>query len=158
MDIAKKDLGGNSQIVLYQPNETISIEVKLDVEYDTVWLTQQQMVELFASSKANISEHISNIFQQGELQPESTVRKFRIVRKEDALMYKKEVYKFATKVFGVNDSYVQSLRNTLPVITISDEAVKEDSFMDIGYYLHDNLVHYKPLNKLAIDVVRYMNL
>ena len=39
-----------------------------------------------------------------------------------------------------------------------DEAVKEDSFMDIGYYLHDNLVHYKPLNKLAIDVVRYMNL
>ena len=158
MDIIKKDLGGNSQIVLYQPNETISIEVKLDVEYDTVWLTQQQMVELFASSKANISEHISNIFQQGELQPESTVRKFRIVRKEGALMYKKEVYKFATKVFGVNDSYVQSLRNTLPVITISDEAVKEDSFMDIGYYLHDNLVHYKPLNKLAIDVVRYMNL
>ena len=158
MDIAKKDLGGNSQIVLYQPNETISIEVMLDVEYDTVWLTQQQMVELFASSKANISEHISNIFQQCELQPESTVRKFRIVRKEGALMYKKEVYKFATKVFGVNDSYVQSLRNTLPVITISDEAVKEDSFMDIGYYLHDNLVHYKPLNKLAIDVVRYMNL
>lgn len=73
-------------------------------------------------------------------------------------MYKKEVYKFATKVFGVNDSNVQSLRNTLPVITISDEAVKVDSFMDIGYYLHDNLVHYKPLNKLAIDVVRYMNL
>ena len=42
------------------------------------------MVELFASSKANISEHISNIFQQCELQPESTVRKFRIVRKEGA--------------------------------------------------------------------------
>ena len=85
MDIIKKDYeGGNSQIVLYQPNETISIEVKLDVEYDTVWLTQQQMVELFASSKANISEHISNIFQQCELQPESTVRKFRIVRKEGA--------------------------------------------------------------------------
>ena len=85
MDIAKKDYeGGNSQIVLYQPNETISIEVKLDVDYDTVWLTQAQMVELFASSKANISEHISNIFQQGELQPESTVRKFRIVRKEGA--------------------------------------------------------------------------
>ena len=68
MDIAKKDYeGGNSQIVLYQPNETISIEVKLDVDYDTVWLTQAQMVELFASSKANISEHISNIFQQCEL-------------------------------------------------------------------------------------------
>ena len=64
----------DSQIVLYQPNETISIEVKLDVEYDTVWLTQSQMVELFSSSKANISEHISKIFQQGELTPEATVR------------------------------------------------------------------------------------
>ena len=72
----------DSQIVLYQPNGTISIEVKLDVEYDTVWLTQSQMVELFSSSKANISEHISNIFQQGELTPEATVRKFRTVRKE----------------------------------------------------------------------------
>ena len=85
MDIAKQEyVGSDSQIVLYQPNETVSIEVKLDAEYDTVWLTQAQMVELFASSKANISEHISNIFQQCELQPESTVRKFRIVRKEGA--------------------------------------------------------------------------
>lgn len=72
----------DSQIVLYQPSETISIEVKLDAEYDTVWLTQLQMVELFSSSKANISEHISNIFQQGELTPEATVRKFRTVRQE----------------------------------------------------------------------------
>lgn len=74
--------GNDSQVVLYQPNETVSIEVKLDAECDTVWLTQLQMVELFSSSKANISEHISNIFQQGELTPEATVRKFRIVRKE----------------------------------------------------------------------------
>ena len=37
--------GGDSRIVLYQPNETISIEVKLDAEYDTVWLTQAQMVD-----------------------------------------------------------------------------------------------------------------
>lgn len=72
----------DSHIVLYQPDETISIEVKLDEGYDTVWLTQSQMVELFSSSKANISEHISNIFQQGELTPEATVRKFRTVRKE----------------------------------------------------------------------------
>ena len=50
MNIAKKDLGGNSQIVLYQPNETISIEVKLDVEYDTVWLTQQQITDLLGSN------------------------------------------------------------------------------------------------------------
>ena len=70
----------DSQIVLYQPDETISLEVKL--EQETVWLTQAQMVELFGSSKANISEHITNIYQQGELTQEATVRNFRTVRKE----------------------------------------------------------------------------
>ncbi len=70
----------DSQIVLYQPDETISLEVKLEGE--TVWLTQQQMVELFCSSKANVSEHITNILQQGELMREATVRNFRTVRKE----------------------------------------------------------------------------
>ena len=70
----------DSQIVLYQPDSTVSLEVKLEGE--TVWLTQAQMVELFGSSKANISEHIANIYQQGELLEEATVRKFRTVRKE----------------------------------------------------------------------------
>ena len=69
-----------SQIVLYQPDESISLQVK--IEEDTVWLTQAQMVELFGSSKANISEHITNIYQQGELMQSATVRKFRTVRKE----------------------------------------------------------------------------
>ena len=70
----------DSQIVLYQPDESISLQVK--IEEDTVWLTQAQMVELFGSSKANISEHITNIYQQGELMQSATVRKFRTVRKE----------------------------------------------------------------------------
>lgn len=68
------------QIVLYQPDESISLEVKL--EQETVWLTQPQMVQLFNSSKGNISEHITNIYEQGELTKDSTVRKFRTVRKE----------------------------------------------------------------------------
>lgn len=54
-----------SEIVLYQPDESISLEVKLDQE--TVWLTQAQMVELFQTSKQNVSLHISNIFKEGEL-------------------------------------------------------------------------------------------
>ena len=70
----------DSQIVLYQPDESISLQVK--IEEDTVWLTQAQMMELFGSSKANISEHITNIYQQGELVQSATVRKFRTVRKE----------------------------------------------------------------------------
>ena len=44
---------------------------------DTVWLTQQQLAELYQSSKANVSEHIKHIFEEGELDKETVVRKFR---------------------------------------------------------------------------------
>ena len=56
------------------------IDVQTDGE--TVWLTQAQLVRLFDSSKANISEHIKNIFTGGELDAEATVRKFRTVQTE----------------------------------------------------------------------------
>ena len=51
----------------------------LDVRFveETVWLTQQQMAELFQTSKANVSEHIKHIFEEGELEENSVVRKFR---------------------------------------------------------------------------------
>ena len=68
------------EVIFYQPDNTMRLEVKLEDE--TVWLTQQQMVTLFKSSKANVSEHIKNIYEQGELEQEATVRNFRTVRKE----------------------------------------------------------------------------
>ena len=71
---------GASEIVLYQPNQEIRLEVRLEGE--TVWLTQAQMVILFNSSKANISEHIKSIYEQGELAQEATVRTFRTLRQE----------------------------------------------------------------------------
>jgi hypothetical protein len=67
--------------VIYKGEDGQSrLEVKFQGE--TVWLTQAQLVDLFQSSKANISEHIKNIFLEGELDLDSTVRKFRIVQKE----------------------------------------------------------------------------
>ena len=68
------------EIILYQPDEAVKLEVRLEDE--TVWLTQAQLVELFQSSKANISEHIKNVYEQGELEENSTVRDFRTVRQE----------------------------------------------------------------------------
>ena len=52
------------------------------MENETVWLTQAQIIELFQTSKSNISEHITNIYEQGELVYEATVRNFRTVQKE----------------------------------------------------------------------------
>ena len=63
-----------NQIILYRPNETISLEVRL--ENETVWLSQAQMTELFGSTKQNISLHINNIFKEGELKQISVVKDF----------------------------------------------------------------------------------
>lgn len=69
------------EIVIYTSTDgSVSLDVKL--EQDTIWLTQDMIVKLFDSSKANISEHISHIFEEQELNKDSTVRKFRTVRKE----------------------------------------------------------------------------
>ena len=70
----------NGEIILYQPDNEVKLEVRLEDE--TVWLTQTQIVELFQSSKANISEHIRNIYEQNELEEHATVRNFRTVRQE----------------------------------------------------------------------------
>ncbi|MDE6247629.1 MAG: virulence RhuM family protein, partial [Muribaculaceae bacterium] len=64
----------------YKPDETLALQVR--VEDETVWLSQAQIVELFNSSKANISEHLKHIFDSGELMKDATVRKFRTVRQE----------------------------------------------------------------------------
>ncbi len=68
----EKERLDEGQIILYQPDSTVRIEVRL--EDDTVWLTQAQMMELFCSTKQNISLHISNIFKEKELDASSTVK------------------------------------------------------------------------------------
>ena len=73
-------MDSKSEIILYQPDNEVRLEVRLEDE--TVWLTQAQIVELFQSSKANVSEHIKNIYEQHELDQNLTVRDFRTVRRE----------------------------------------------------------------------------
>lgn len=69
------------EIVIYQTDDG---DTKIDVHFvdETVWLTQQQMAELFHSSRTNIVEHIQHIYEEGELDEKSTCRKFRQVRTE----------------------------------------------------------------------------
>jgi len=59
-----------NEIVLYQPNETMKLEVLL--ENETVWLSQQQIADLFGTKRPAITKHLSNIFKSGELEEEST--------------------------------------------------------------------------------------
>lgn len=68
-----------NEIILFE-NQDVKLEV--NVKDDTVWLSQQQMAELFDSSRTNIIEHINNIYSDGELDKISTCQDFRQVRKE----------------------------------------------------------------------------
>jgi hypothetical protein len=72
-----------SEILIYQTeNGRTCIDVRLEDE--TVWLSQKLMAELFQKDVRTINEHIKNIYHEGELGPEATIRKFRIVRTEGA--------------------------------------------------------------------------
>ena len=64
------------EIIIYQTDDGLA-NINVKIQDETVWLTQQQLVELYQSSKANVSEHIKHIFEEGELEEESVVRKFR---------------------------------------------------------------------------------
>ena len=77
------------EIVMYQPDETIRLEVR--VENETVWLTQQQMAELFQTTRNNITLHIGNIFKEGELD-DSIVRKESLLTAADGKKYKTKLY------------------------------------------------------------------
>ena len=79
----------NNEIILYQPDTSISLEVKLEDE--TVWLTQAQMVDLFQTSKQNISLHTNNIFKEGELDANSVVKE-NLTTASDGKKYRTKYY------------------------------------------------------------------
>ena len=72
-----------NEIILYQPDNIVEIEVRL--ENETVWLTQNQMAELFLTSRNNITMHISNIFKEGELEREVVCKESLLTTQHGAI-------------------------------------------------------------------------
>ncbi len=70
LSVADDEIGGNS-IVIYQPDETTRLEVRM--ANDTVWLTQSQMASLFQRDRTVVTRHINNVFAEGELDKKSNV-------------------------------------------------------------------------------------
>ena len=73
------------EIVMYQPDETIRLEVR--VEDETVWLTQQQISDLFLRDRSVINRHINNVFKEGECDKESNVHFLHIPNSDKPVMY-----------------------------------------------------------------------
>ncbi|MDR2919772.1 MAG: virulence RhuM family protein [Tannerella sp.] len=136
----------NSELLLYQ-SEDGKIKIQVHLEDNTVWLTQADMVELFQSSKSNISEHIKHIFEEEELNEKVVVRKFRTTTQHGAIPEKTQTVN--VKVYNldviISVGYrVKSLRGTqfriwaterlreylIKGFTMNDELLKQGS----GYY------------------------
>lgn len=84
------ELANTGRILIYQ-NEKGDTKVDVYFTEDTIWMTQKSMCELYQVAKSSISEHIRNIFLDGELEEKATVRKFRTVQKEGSRQVAREL-------------------------------------------------------------------
>jgi prophage maintenance system killer protein len=101
-----------TQIEIFQgENNEINVEVKF--EKDTVWLSQSQIIQLFNSSKSNISEHIKYIFESEELNKNSTVRNFRTVQTEGKRVINRDIVHYNLDVIISIGYRVNSKRGIL---------------------------------------------
>ena len=98
------------EIIMYQPNEEVRLEVRL--ENDTVWLTQAQMAELFETTKQNISLHTNNIFKEGELEQAATVKDYLTVQKEGNRSIRRRITYYNLDVIISVGYRVKSIRGT----------------------------------------------
>ena len=99
------------EIIIYQSDEqNIHLEVRLEDE--TVWLSQNQMLELFQSTKQNISLHVNNIFKEGELIHSATVKDYLTVQKEGLRTVKRKITVYNLDVIISVGYRVKSQRGT----------------------------------------------
>jgi hypothetical protein len=104
-------MSNKNEIILYQTND-LSTKLEVRIEEETIWLTQAQIVILFESSKANISEHIKHIFKTNELEEISTVRKIRTVRKEGNRVVSRDLTHYNLDMIISIGYRVNSIRGT----------------------------------------------
>ena len=84
------ETGKENEIVLYQPNEMVKLEVR--VLEDSVWLTQQQIADLFGTKRPAITKHLKNIYSSGELDESSTCSILELMGNDGRQMYSTKFY------------------------------------------------------------------
>lgn len=100
-----------SEIIIYQTDDGLT-KIETLLEDETVWLTQSQMSQLFGKDKRTISEHIGNIFSEGELDKVATVRKFRTVQIEGKRSVERNIEHYNLDVIISVGYRVKSIQGT----------------------------------------------
>lgn len=142
----------NGEILIYKNSDGhIKIDVRLDDE--TVWLTQEQMATLFGKGRSTIAEHISNVFEEGELEQNRTCRKFRQVRQEGTREVEREIDHYNLDVIISVGYRVKSLQGTqfriwatqrlkeyiIKGFTLNDDRFKSGNSMNYFSELQDRI-------------------
>ena len=135
-----------NEIILYQPNEAIKLEVRLDDE--TVWLTQAQMAELFETTSQNVTMHIRNVYKEGELYMESTCKDFLQVRFEGSRQVKR-MQKFYNLDVIISVGYRVKSQRGVQFRQWANRVLKE--YLLNGYAINQRLMHIEERidNRLA---------
>ena len=146
-------VSGPSELVLYTtPDQQTKIEVRL--ERETVWLSQRKMAELFQKTVPTINEHVRNVYAEGELEPEATLRKSRIVQDEGGRQVVRAVEEYNLDVIISVGYRVKSHRGTqfriwatqrlreylVKGFTLNDERLKEVRTLPGGRDYFDELL------------------
>jgi len=141
----------NGNVIVYvDDNGKPQVDVRFQDE--TVWLTQAQMVDLYQSSKANVSEHIKNIFDEGELDPAATVRKFRTVRTEGDRQVERELEYYNLDMIISLGYRIKSNIATKFRIWATDR-LRE--YITKGFAIVQNKLHYAAHDNTACEVIYY---
>ena len=123
----------DNEIILYQPNSTIKLEVRL--ENETVWLTQQQIADLFGVKQPALSKHLKNIFESGEL-IETSVHSILEYTATDGKSYKTKFYNLDA-ILSVG--YRVNSRNATLFRQWANKVLKE--YLLRGYSINQRLMH-----------------
>ena len=141
----------NGNIIVYvDDNGKPQVDVRFQDE--TVWLTQAQLADLYKSSKANVSEHIKNIFDEGELDPAATVRKFRTVRTEGDRQVERELEYYNLDMIISLGYRIKSNIATKFRIWATDR-LRE--YITKGFAIVQNKLHYAAHGNTAGEVIYY---
>ena len=139
-----------NEIIVYQP-EGGEFHIEVRVENETVWLTQAQMAELFATSRTNIVEHIGHIYEENELDQASTCRKFRQVQQEGSRRVNRQIPFYNLDMilslgYRVKSAVATKFRRW------ANQVLKEHLFR--GYSVNQRLIsHENKLEKLDSRVI-----
>jgi hypothetical protein len=147
-----------SEFLLYQTEDGLA-RVHIRLFEGTVWLTQKQLAELYQTGVPSISEHLTNIFREGELDPEATIRKFRTVRKEGNRSISRVIEHYSLPVVLAVGYRVRSARGTqfrqwattrleeyvIKGFTIDDQRLKNPPGLDTPDYFEELLARIRDI-------------